>query len=43
MFKASPQLVCNTEYDNKDLKEALLQTVKVSEKVSSDSGNADKA
>ena len=29
MFKAAPQLVCNTEYDNKDLKEALLQAVKV--------------
>lgn len=32
MFKAAPQLVCNTEYDNKDLKEALLQAVKVQEK-----------
>lgn len=32
MFKAAPQLVCNTEYDNRDLKEALLQPAKVSEK-----------
>lgn len=39
MFKAAPQLVQNTEYDCKDVKEALTQAVKVSEKVSSDSGS----
>ena len=39
MFKAAPQLVQNTEYDCKDVKEALTQAVKVSENVSSDSGS----
>ena len=39
MFKAAPQLVQNTEYDCKDVKEALTQPVKVSENTSSDSGS----
>lgn len=29
MFKAAPQMVQNTQYDCKDLKEALLQPAKV--------------
>ena len=43
MFKAAPQLVKNTEYDCKDLREALLHSVKVSEKDSSEEGKVAKA
>lgn len=43
MFKFAPQLVQNTEYDCKDLKEALIHPVKVQEKDSSDSGTAERA
>lgn len=43
MFKFAPELVQNTEYDCKDLKEALIHPVKVQEKVSSDSGTAERA
>ena len=43
MFKFAPELVQNTEYDCKDLKEALIHPVKVQEKVSSDSGTTESA
>lgn len=43
MFKAAPQMIQNTEYDCKDLKEALIQPVKVQEKVSSEEGTAERA